>query len=139
MSGECQVKVKSQSELDIGGRETCLSVLGIVVSYIGIIGAIAAFVLGSQFASGEKYYHIGDGEIMTNFEAMIIYYHVGDGEISENLNIDGEYMTNLEAMIIYVGDGAIMTNLEAMMIIGGCPVHPHDPISHHVDLPQVQD
>jgi len=25
MSGECQVNVKSQSELDIGGRETCLS------------------------------------------------------------------------------------------------------------------
>ena len=24
MSGECQVNVKSQSELDIGGRETCL-------------------------------------------------------------------------------------------------------------------
>ena len=24
-SGECQVNVKSQSELDIGGRETCLS------------------------------------------------------------------------------------------------------------------
>ena len=23
MSGECQVNVKSQSELDIGGRETC--------------------------------------------------------------------------------------------------------------------
>ena len=23
MLGECQVKVKSQSELDIGGRETC--------------------------------------------------------------------------------------------------------------------
>ena len=26
MSGECQVNVKSQSELDIGGRETCISV-----------------------------------------------------------------------------------------------------------------
>ena len=26
MSGECQVNVKSQSEFDIGGRETCLSV-----------------------------------------------------------------------------------------------------------------
>ena len=25
MSGECQVNVKSLSELDIGGRETCLS------------------------------------------------------------------------------------------------------------------
>ena len=25
MSGECQVNVKSQSELDIGGRETCRS------------------------------------------------------------------------------------------------------------------
>ena len=25
MSGECQVNVKSQSELDIGGRETCYS------------------------------------------------------------------------------------------------------------------
>ena len=25
MSGECQVNVKSQSELDIGGRETCLA------------------------------------------------------------------------------------------------------------------
>ena len=25
MSGECQVNVKSQSELDIGGRETCPS------------------------------------------------------------------------------------------------------------------
>ena len=24
MSGECQVNVKSQSELDIGGRETCI-------------------------------------------------------------------------------------------------------------------
>ena len=24
MLGECQVNVKSQSELDIGGRETCL-------------------------------------------------------------------------------------------------------------------
>ena len=24
MPGECQVNVKSQSELDIGGRETCL-------------------------------------------------------------------------------------------------------------------
>ena len=23
MSGECQVNIKSQSELDIGGRETC--------------------------------------------------------------------------------------------------------------------
>ena len=30
MSVECQVNVKSQSELDIGGRETCLSLL---VSY----------------------------------------------------------------------------------------------------------
>ena len=29
MSGECQVNVKSQSELDIGGRETCFkSLLG---------------------------------------------------------------------------------------------------------------
>ena len=26
MSGECQVHVKSQSELDIGGRETCFFV-----------------------------------------------------------------------------------------------------------------
>ena len=25
VSGECQVNVKSQSELDIGGRETCIS------------------------------------------------------------------------------------------------------------------
>ena len=25
MSGECQVNVKSQSELDIGGRETCFN------------------------------------------------------------------------------------------------------------------
>ena len=25
MSGECQVNVKSQSELDIGGRETCFA------------------------------------------------------------------------------------------------------------------
>ena len=27
-SGECQMHVKSQSELDIGGRETCLSSQG---------------------------------------------------------------------------------------------------------------
>ena len=27
MSVECQVNVKSQSELDIGGRETCLGLL----------------------------------------------------------------------------------------------------------------
>ena len=25
MSGECQVRVKSQSELDIGGHETCFN------------------------------------------------------------------------------------------------------------------
>ena len=28
MSGECQVNVKYQSELDIGGHETCLSLFG---------------------------------------------------------------------------------------------------------------
>ena len=27
MSGKCQVNVKSQSELDIGGRETCLGLI----------------------------------------------------------------------------------------------------------------
>ena len=31
MSGECQVNVKSQSELDIGGRETCSKLLLILV------------------------------------------------------------------------------------------------------------
>ena len=115
------------------GFSTFLSVLGIVVSYIGIFGAIAAFVLGSQFVSGEKY--VGDEEIMTNLEAMIKYVgdeeimtnleamikYVGDGEILTNLEATIKYvgveeiMTNLEAMISYVGDGEIMTNLEAMI------------------------
>ena len=31
MSVECQVNVKSQSELDIGGRETCLNLYFIYV------------------------------------------------------------------------------------------------------------
>ena len=29
MSVECQVNIKSQSELDIGGRETCLTFRGL--------------------------------------------------------------------------------------------------------------
>ena len=35
MSGECQVNVKSQSELDIGGRETCLP-LSCLISYLAV-------------------------------------------------------------------------------------------------------
>ena len=30
MSGECQVNVKSQSELDIGGRETCPLLISLI-------------------------------------------------------------------------------------------------------------
>ena len=32
MSGECQVNVNSQSELDIGGRETCIYLISLKVS-----------------------------------------------------------------------------------------------------------
>ena len=31
---ECQVNVKSQSELDIGGRETCLILVGFLRKYL---------------------------------------------------------------------------------------------------------
>ena len=33
MSVECQVNLKSQSELDIGGRETCLDFVAIPIEY----------------------------------------------------------------------------------------------------------
>ena len=37
MSMECQVNVKSQSELDIGGRETCSEFLGLSLSNASLV------------------------------------------------------------------------------------------------------
>ena len=36
MSGECQVNVKSLSELDIGGRETCMFFGGLIYIFLGV-------------------------------------------------------------------------------------------------------
>ena len=50
MSVECQVNVKSQSELDIGGRETCF-----VSFYIlALAGYFIGFFLASSGTGSEK-------------------------------------------------------------------------------------
>ena len=45
MSGECQVNVKSQSELDISGRETCLYVYGKISC---IRGGLVPYIFGCR-------------------------------------------------------------------------------------------
>ena len=52
MSVECQVNIKSQSELDIGGRETCLSIRQLSIKFLTII--IVVFIL-KEASSGAAF------------------------------------------------------------------------------------
>ena len=49
MSMECQVNVKSQSELDIGGRETCWSCFFIEHDKVVVIGCAVTVVTQRAF------------------------------------------------------------------------------------------
>ena len=51
MSVECQVNVKSQSELDIGGRETCLCLSSPICSMLGSI-ALSGIASGTSYHRG---------------------------------------------------------------------------------------
>ena len=46
MSGECQVNVKSQSELDIGGRETYLTLDLVLDLALSIVNCLVTILLG---------------------------------------------------------------------------------------------
>ena len=54
MSGECQVNVKSQSELDIGGRETCF-----VFTTIGKISSFHPMIIMQTRERRETLEHRG--------------------------------------------------------------------------------
>ena len=73
MSVKCQVNVKSQSELDIGGRETCCSVFCSTQSRMNLGEGNFSYKEGVLTCEGVDISRLGDNLAVENLTPCYVY------------------------------------------------------------------